>query len=325
MYCIKVEEGRERISVRKYASAFIPSYTSAQESAMGKRLFVVPGYIFLMKRGGSAEKVPDADWKVIEALADPRPSTLDVSSQQIVDGPLKGLLILRINPALKSVCIRAKLLGETRDYWLAVRFGTAAEDRETAAEMNQQNRNQQNQNQQNRQSRQSKTAEENNMAKAYTEVQLQGAIERAKEIGIHAAGKEVHIPWQAIMAAAKKAGVEIVPKQLNKQQEAKKQARIAAAAAEKTEKTEKEEKAGKPAKAKKAAKVEKPVKAEKAEKAPKSPRTKKADAEVKAANPAEDKPAAAMALKVENAVLRAENAKLKEQVAKLTKALHELL
>lgn len=320
MYCIKVEEGRERISVRKYASAFIPSYTSAQESAMGKRLFVVPGYIFLMKRGGSAEKVPDADWKVIEALADPRLSTLDVSSQQIVDGPLKGLLILRINPALKSVCIRAKLLGETRDYWLAVRFGTAAaDDRETAAEMNQQN-----QNQQNKQSRQSKTAEENNMAKAYTEEQLQGAIERAKEIGIHAAGKEVHIPWQAIMAAAKKAGVEIVPKQLNKQQEAKKQARIAAAA-EKAEKTEKAEKSAKTKKAGRPAKVEKPVKAEKAEKAPKSPRTKKAEAEVKAANPAEDKPTAAMALKVENAVLRAENAKLKEQVAKLTKALHELL
>ena len=49
MYALKIENGKERIWVRSYASAFIPSYTSAAEDSMGKRLFVVPGYIFLPK------------------------------------------------------------------------------------------------------------------------------------------------------------------------------------------------------------------------------------------------------------------------------------
>ena len=122
MYAIK--SNKERIDVRKYSSAFLPSYTSAAESSMGKRRFVVPGYIFLPKPIRGAEKVPTAEWNVIEALSDSHQSTLDTKTGRIIDGPLKGLLILRVNPALKSVCIRAKLLGVTRDYWLAVRFET---------------------------------------------------------------------------------------------------------------------------------------------------------------------------------------------------------
>ena len=55
------------------------------------------------------------------------PSTLDVKAKKIINGPLTGLLILRVNPSLKSICIRAKLLGVTRDYWLAVRFKSAEE------------------------------------------------------------------------------------------------------------------------------------------------------------------------------------------------------
>ena len=47
-------------------------------------------------------------------------------------GRLTGLLILRVNPSLKSVCIRAKLLGVTRDYWLAVRFKSAEEKADKA-------------------------------------------------------------------------------------------------------------------------------------------------------------------------------------------------
>ena len=122
MYAIK--SNKERIDVRQYSSAFIPSYTSAAEESMGKRKFVVPGYIFLPKMIRGAEKVPSTDWAVIEALSDSHQSTLDTKTGRIIDGPLKGLLILRVNPALKSVCIRAKLLGVTRDYWLAVRFET---------------------------------------------------------------------------------------------------------------------------------------------------------------------------------------------------------
>ena len=126
-----------------------------------------------------AEKVPEAEWKVIEAISDSHQSTLDMKNQKIIDGPLKGLLILRINPALKSVCIRAKLLGVTRDYWLAVRFKSAEEkadkaekaDDEKAADVVE--------------LKESK-GESKKMAKTtYTEEQINQAIERAKEIGIH--------------------------------------------------------------------------------------------------------------------------------------------
>ena len=101
------------------------------------------------------------------------------------DGPLKDLLILQVNPSLKSVCIRAKLLGVTRDYWLAVRFKSAEEkaekaDDEKAADVVELKEKQQ---------------EGKKMAKTtYTEEQINQAIERAKEIGIHAAGQELGIP-----------------------------------------------------------------------------------------------------------------------------------
>jgi len=91
MYALKIENGKERIRVRSYASAFIPSYTSAAEESMGKRLFVVPGYIFLPKMISGAEKVPAAEWNVIEALSDSHPSTFNTKTKQITDGPLSGL------------------------------------------------------------------------------------------------------------------------------------------------------------------------------------------------------------------------------------------
>ena len=282
MYAIK--SNKERIDVRHYSSAFIPSYTSAAEDSMGKRLYVVPGYIFLMTKAPGAEKVPETDWKVIEAISDSHPSTLDVKAKKIIDGPLKDLLILRVNPSLKSVCIRAKLLGVTRDYWLAVRFKSAEEkadkaekaDDEKAADVVK--------------SKGRKAGEGKKMAKTtYTEEQINQAIERAKEIGIHAAGQELGIPWQSVQGFCKKAGVM--------DEASKKPAK-------------KTKKAAEPAAEKKAEKPEK--------------KTKKAkNAEAPAA---EKKPERAESeIEIENAVLRKENEQLRAKIEKLQKALAELM
>lgn len=312
MYALKIENGKERIRVRSYASAFIPSYTSAAEDSMGKRLFVVPGYIFLPKMISGAEKVPPTEWNVIEALSDSHSSTFNTKTKQITDGPLKGLLILHINPALKSVCIRAKLLGVTRDYWLAVRFSTptpndpekVGQDAEKvggdgdgkAADVVE--------------LKDSNSGEAKKMAKAnYTEEEINQAIELAKEIGIHKAAKELGLPWQVVMSAAKKAGVEIAPKNDAGKNEAEKND------------------------AEKNAVEEKPVEK------PKRGRKKKAVYEV-VPTPAAEEPAiepikdkkeekagvvAASEIEIENAVLRKENEQLKAKIEKLQKALADLI
>ena len=339
MYALKIENGKERIRVRSYASAFIPSYTSAAESTMGKRLFVVPGYIFLPKMISGAEKVPAAEWNVIEALSDSHPSTFNTRTKQITDGPLKGLLILRVNPSLKSVCIRAKLLGVTRDYWLAVRFSTptpndpekVGQDAEKvggdgdgkAADVVE--------------LKDSNAGEAKKMAKAtYTEEEINAAIELAKEIGIHKAAKELGLPWQAVMSAAKKAGVEITPKVV-KPKKSKKTSTQASESSTPAKTNVGKNDAGKNEAEKNDA--EKNAVEEKPVEKPKRGRKKKAVYEV-VPTPAVEEPAiepikdkkeekagavAASELEIENAVLRKENEQLKAKIEKLQKALADLI
>ena len=74
MYAVKVEFGKERIRVRHYRDGFLPYYISCAESDVGKRKLVVPGYVFTMTKVNGAEKVPDPDWAVIEAISDKQPS-----------------------------------------------------------------------------------------------------------------------------------------------------------------------------------------------------------------------------------------------------------
>ena len=208
MYAVKVENGMEKIRARRYAAGTAPLYTSAAEESMGKKMLVVPGYIFTSTKMIGAEKVQDSEWRVIEALSDKNPSTLDISSGKIIDGPLKGLLILNINPMVKAVLVRARLLGVTRDYWLAVRFVKNADELIKVSESE-------------------KTADTGasgttgfaEEAPALEEPMMQ-AIERAKEIGMHAAAQETGIPWQSIRFAAKKAGIEITPKMTRKKKKA---------------------------------------------------------------------------------------------------------
>ncbi len=345
MYAVKIESGKERIRVRSYNNGFLPSYVSAAEESMGKRMYVVPGYVFTMTRVGGAEKIPDSDWKIIEAISDKNPSTLDVNTGKIIDGPLKDLLILRVNPALKAVLIRARLLGVTRDYWLAVRFRDGSQEEDpipdsdsatTGAKTDTQKK--KTKNNINKSTKKSikketkkNTTEGGKMGKdqkTYTDEQIQAAVERAKEIGIHAAGREAGMPWQVVMAAARKAGVEITPKQVNRKQEEKKKQKTSAAA-------EKTTKAKKTVKAEKVETTEKTEKTEKAEKTGnrRKARVKKADAATSASAPAQTTAkeetsvliSAEDALRVENAVLKAKNARLTEEVEKLKAALRNLL
>ncbi len=351
MYAIK--SNKERIDVRHYSSAFIPSYTSAAESTMGKRLFVVPGYIFMMTKAPGAEKVPDSEWKVIEAISDSHPSTFNTRTKQITDGPLKGLLILRVNPALKSVCIRAKLLGVTRDYWLAVRFSTPTDIEKAGREEKKPGGDGDGKAADVVELKDSNSGEAKKMAKAtYTEEEINAAIELAKEIGIHKAAKELGLPWQAVMSAAKKAGVEIAPKVVKPKKSKKTSAQVSESSTPATTaptatpdagkndagkneagKNDAEKNDAEKNDAGKDAVEEKPVEK------PKRGRKKKAVYEVVPTTPTEEKKAekqeekksekagvvVASEIEIENAVLRSENAALKAKIEKLQKALADLI
>ena len=276
MYAVKIDPGKERIRVRHYRDGFLPSYVSSAESDMGKRMLVVPGYVFTMTKVSGAEKVPEQEWALIEAISDKKPSVLDVISKKIIDGPLKDLLILHINPALKTVCIRARLLGIARDYWLAVKFGYSvsnprASENQTEGQPEDNN------------TTKIMIVEENNM-------DMNILFDRAKEIGMHAAAAEAGIPWQKIMHAAKKAGVEIP------RQKTVRKATVTIKTAENPSQPE-----------------------------PKSREPEKADQPAEAPAQSADTEIEPNALEIENAVLRAENEKLRARIEKLKKALAELI
>ena len=320
MYAIKIENGKERIRVRHYNNGFLPSYTSCAEDSMGKRLYVVPGYIFMMTKAPGAEKVPDSEWKVIEAISDTHTSTLDVKAKKIIDGPLKDLLILRVNPSLKSVCIRAKLLGVTRDYWLAVRFKSAEEkaDKAEKAEKADDGKAADVVKSRRRKAGEVKTME-------YTQEQIDEILKRAEEVGIHQSAREYSVPWQKVQGWAKKAGV--MDKVSKKPAKKKAASATTPAVEEKAEKkAEKPEKKTKKAKAAEAPVAEKkPAKQKKAAAAPVAEeKPKKAAPAAPATKPAE-KTEPATDLAIENAVLRKENEQLKAKIEKLQKALAELM
>lgn len=284
---------------------------------MGKRLLVVPGYVFSMKNEWGAEKVPDAEWKVIEAISDSHTSTLDVKEKKITDGPLKGLLILRINPSLRSVCIRAKLLGVTRDYWLAVRFASSTSSPSTEEKKDDA--------EEKKDDAEEKVAEqarpvvelENSKAEEgkkmdYTQEQIDEILKRAEEVGIHQSACEYSVPWQKVQGWAKKAGVmDKVSKK-----PAKKTASSKPAAEDKKTRTKK-------------AKTTEPVMEEKTESvvekkpAKRTRKVKEAEPVVAEKKAAEEQPTSA--LEIENAVLKAENEQLKAKIEKLQKALAELM
>ena len=139
MYCIKVEEGQERIAVRQYKTGFIPLYTpalimpvNASEkrkapvlNTKGVKRPVVPGYVFMISKDPRAQRVDDGEWKIIEAISDSRPSFRNPGTEKITDGPLTKLNPLIIKAYEDRVQIRTRLLGRDRKYWLKVNLASA--------------------------------------------------------------------------------------------------------------------------------------------------------------------------------------------------------
>lgn len=294
MYSVRVEPGKERIQVRHFTNGFLPSYISAEKGYVGKHMLVIPGYIFTMTKTGGAERVPDSEWDIIEAISSKMPSVLDESTEQIADGPLKGLPVSRADLKNRAVLIRAKLFGFTRDYWLPVRLAEdlraadAPVPEEKPAEGSEEKAGEK---AKGRKPAAGKAAKKEKAA--YTEEQRARMLAKAEEIGVKAAADSFGVPWQVI-AQMKRRAAE-------------------AAAGETAEK--------KAVRARAAAREADALKAD----------AKEADA-VGAVAPAEaEKPAGEKAeetaspLALENAVLKEKIARLEEKAAQLKKALAAML
>lgn len=197
MYCIKVTEGRERIEIRKYSSAFLPSCVTAESQKAGARpvrRFVVPGYIFTIRKESKAILVPPEEWRVIEALADSHPSFIDEEGN-IVSGPLAALADCIAAAKDDRVKVQAVLLGEKRAYWIPVRSAaelSAPPPEEEKPEVKPPVK---------------KDKGEKNME--YTQEQISRILADAASVGAHAASKNAGVPWQTILRWAREAGTEL--------------------------------------------------------------------------------------------------------------------
>ena len=192
MYCVKVNPGTERIRVRNYTNGFLPSYRSVGPDGRieGKR-FVVPGYIFMLSVAPGAEKVPDEEWKVIEALSDPHRTEVDPGTGTMTEGPLKAIeaYVQRITAGRAQV--KARLLGAERQYWVPVHTPGEEKDapavKPAAEEKAGQDHEKDGNGTKNGKTKPELTAEEKDKMLA-----------RAGEIGIHAAAKEFGVSWQTL-------------------------------------------------------------------------------------------------------------------------------
>ena len=319
MYCVKVEPGKERIKVRQVASGFLPSYREADETGRPdeRKRFVVPGYVFMLQYAPGAVPVPEEEWKMIEAISDPAPSTLDFANRKIVEGPLQAVEGNITAFEENRIRVYANLLGENRWYRLAVvpfvpeaaegsdgtgaagdagadgSDGAAADgagadgsDGTIAAEG----------------AGETAKGEAEDMSEiarsGYTKEQEAQMIARAEEIGVRAAAAEYGVNWQVVAGMkrrAKNGGKEAA--------EEKKPAK-----APKTEAAAPEM----------AAAPEKTTAGEAAPKAAGTPAETATATETAAPGDIE-------ALKVENAILREKIEKMEAQVEKLRKALQELI
>jgi hypothetical protein len=319
MYCVKVEPGKERIKVRQVASGFLPSYREADETGRPdeRKRFVVPGYVFMLQYAPGAVPVPEEEWKMIEAISDPAPSTLDFANRKIVEGPLQAVEGNITAFEENRIRVYANLLGENRWYRLAVvpfvpeaaegsdgtgaagdagadgSDGAAADDAgadgsdgtiaaEGAGE-----------------TAKGEAEDMSEIARSgYTKEQEAQMIARAEEIGVRAAAAEYGVNWQVVAGMkrrAKNGGKEAA--------EEKKPAK-----APKTEAAAPET----------AAAPEKTTAGEAAPKAAGTPAETATATETAASGNIE-------ALKVENAILREKIEKMEAQVEKLRKALQELI
>jgi hypothetical protein len=319
MYCVKVEPGKERIKVRQVASGFLPSYREADETGRPdeRKRFVVPGYVFMLQYAPGAVLVPEEEWKMIEAISDPAPSTLDFANRKIVEGPLQAVEGNITAFEENRIRVYANLLGENRWYRLAVvpfvpeaaegsdgtgaagdagadgSDGAAADDAgadgsdgtiaaEGAGE-----------------TAKGEAEDMSEIARSgYTKEQEAQMIARAEEIGVRAAAAEYGVNWQVVAGMKRRA--KNGGKEAAEEKKPVKAPKTEAAAPET------------------AAAPEKTTAGEAAPKAAGTPAETATATETAASGNIE-------ALKVENAILREKIEKMEAQVEKLRKALQELI
>ena len=207
MYCIKVNPGSERIKVRQVASGFNPKYREAEGNGkIADKRLAVPGYVFTMQYTPGAKKVPDEEWKIIEAISDPHLSTVDQRRRKVVEGPLKDIEEYISVIQASRVKVSAMILGEQRTYWLAVdnadgeapseeeeNDNSADEDAETVEDEPSVSPSDGIEEKKNR-----KAAQIPRSKYDFTDEQKAAMMARADEIGIREAAKEFSVPWQAI-------------------------------------------------------------------------------------------------------------------------------
>ena len=319
MYCVKVEPGKERIKVRQVASGFLPSYREADETGRPdeRKRFVVPGYVFMLQYAPGAVPVPEEEWKMIEAISDPAPSTLDFANRKIVEGPLQAVEGNITAFEENRIRVYANLLGENRWYRLAVvpfvpeaaegsdgtgAAGDAGADGSDGAAVDGAGADGSDGTIAADGAGETAKGGAEDMSEiarsGYTKEQEAQMIARAEEIGVRAAAAEYGVNWQVVAGMkrrAKNGGKEAA--------EEKKPAK-----APKTEAAAPET----------AAAPEKTAAGEAAPKAAGTPAETATATETAASGNIE-------ALKVENAILREKIEKMEAQVEKLRKALQELI
>lgn len=319
MYCVKVEPGKERIKVRQVASGFLPSYREADETGRPdeRKRFVVPGYVFMLQYAPGAVPVPEEEWKMIEAISDPAPSTLDFANRKIVEGPLQAVEGNITAFEENRIRVYANLLGENRWYRLAVvpfvpeaaegsdgtgAAGDAGADGSDGAAADSAGADGSDGTIAAEGAGETAKGEAEDMSEiarsGYTKEQEAQMIARAEEIGVRAAAAEYGVNWQVVAGMKRRArngGKEAA--------EEKKPAK-----APKTEAAAPET----------AAAPEKTTAGEAAPKAAGTPAETATATETAASGNIE-------ALKVENAILREKIEKMEAQVEKLRKALQELI
>ena len=294
MYCIKVEPGRERIKVRQVSSGFIPKYMHTEgKGKTPEKRFVVPGYVFTLQYAPGAVKVPEDEWAIIEAVSDSHLSTVDRETRKIAEGPLKAIEEAVTVIEADRAKVAAMILGEKRQYWLAVKYrepegatpveadpengnhGTDAEERETEAGNAEDIEASEKTVSAGKSGTEGKTSGKPRSKYDFTEEEKARMLARAEEVGNRQAAAEFTVPWQMIAQMKRR---------------------------------EREKNAG-------------PEAAE-----------KRKYGQKKKGNPAgkriSERPAASNdpdALKAENTALREKLAKLEEKAAKLRKAIQELL
>ena len=319
MYCVKVEPGKERIKVRQVASGFLPSYREADETGRPdeRKRFVVPGYVFMLQYAPGAVPVPEEEWKMIEAISDPAPSTLDFANRKIVEGPLQAVEGNITAFEENRIRVYANLLGENRWYRLAVvpfvpeaaegsdgagAAGNAGADGSDGAAADGAGADGSDGTIAADGAGETAKGEKEDMSEiarsGYTKEQEAQMIARAEEIGVRAAAAEYGVNWQVV------AGMKRRAKNGGKD----------AAEEKKPAKAPKTEAAA----PKTAAAPEKTAAGEAAPKAAGTPAETATATETAASGNIE-------ALKVENAILREKIEKMEAQVEKLRKALQELI